>query len=426
MAADTENAHDAPRHSLTPRLAEHALEMLRSLPLEPTDAYVLSRIDGVTLADEIVDACGLDAATVTQSLSRMTAMGLIEWGERSVSQGPGAPSVRPGERVSGTRTIDGRDTGGVQTPMSEQFERFARVTHYQLLGLEPTSSDDEVERAHARARNLEAGTLAAELGAGLGADTALSRLLTAYEVLISPERRREYDAYLLYREETSAIEEALSQDEGETSFVPPRVKSSAIVPKENSTASPHLSAEKMTTDYLLAALREREPDRAKRKRAERLVRDAMAERDAENLVGATNALRLAHAILPDCKVLGGAVATVAREMNESLASTLRVRAMYEEDFRMWEEAAETWEKVLVGQPGDARAARGVAHALLEAGGDLHRALRRAEEAVEAAPEDPSCQRTLARVYIATGMSKSAQRALNLAENLESREKDRHG
>ena len=35
--------------------------MLRSMPLDSTDAYVLSRIDGVTLAHEIVDACGLDA-----------------------------------------------------------------------------------------------------------------------------------------------------------------------------------------------------------------------------------------------------------------------------------------------------------------------------------------------------------------------------
>lgn len=398
------------------------------MPLEPTDAYVLSRIDGVTLANEIVDACGLDAKTVTQSLSRMTAMGLIEWGESSASEDSGAKSVRPADRVSGTREIASRETEAVRAPTPEQWERFARVTHYQLLGLDPECSGDEIERSYERARTMEAGTLAARLAAELGAEAVLGRVVNAYEVLRSLERRRQYDEYLLYRKQTSAIEEALWEGERRTSFVPPRVRSSAIrrksgVSEEDSTAPPHLPAQEVTTDYLLAAIRERVPRGTRRKRAERLVRDAMAEREAGNLVEATNALRLVHSILPDCEVLEGALTRVAREMNRSLASTLRTRAMHEEDLKMWEEAAETWEKVLLGQPGDARAARGVAEALLEAGGDLNRALRRAEEAVEATPEDPTCQRTLARVYIAVGMTKSARRALNLAESLESEAND---
>jgi len=93
---------------------------------------------------------------------------------------------------------------------------------------------------------------------------------------------------------------------------------------------------------------------------------------------------------------------------------------------MWEAAAKTWEKVLLGQPDDARAAQGVAEALLTAGGDLKRARRRAEEAVKNAPEDAACQRTLGRVYTAAGMTKSAQRAFNIADNLESQEDTRRG
>jgi tetratricopeptide (TPR) repeat protein len=305
------------------------------------------------------------------------------------------------------------------------------VTHYQLLGLDAECSDDEIERSYERARTMEAGTFAARLAAELGAEAVLGRVVTAYEVLRSLERRRQYDEYLLYREQTSAIEEALGEGERRTSFVPPRVRSSAIRPKsgvseEHSTAPSHLPAQEVTTDYLLAAIRKSVPRGARRKRAERLVRDAMTEREAGNLVEATNALRLVHSIVPDCEVLEGALARVAREMNRSLASTLRTRAMQEEDLKMWEEAAETWEKVLLGQPGDARAARGVAEALLEAGGDLNRALRRAEEAAEATPEDPTSQRTLARVYIAAGMEKSARRALNLAESLESEADDPRG
>jgi tetratricopeptide (TPR) repeat protein len=265
----------------------------------------------------------------------------------------------------------------------------------------------------------------------LGAEPVLSRVLTAYEVLVSPKAKREYDEYLLYREETCAIEDALSEGVRRASLVPSRAPSSAPiskggVSKEDSMAPPHLPAEKVTADYLVAALRADAPRGARRKRASGLVRDAIAERDADNLVGATNALRLANSILPDCKALEGALATVTREMNKSLAPTFRAQAIYEENLQMWEAAAETWEKVLLGLPGDARAAFGVAQALVEAGGDLKRARRRAEEAAKSAPEDPVYQRMLARVYIAAGMTKSAQRALNTADSLEPQESDPQG
>jgi tetratricopeptide (TPR) repeat protein len=152
-----------------------------------------------------------------------------------------------------------------------------------------------------------------------------------------------------------------------------------------------------------------------------LVRSAIVERDSDNLVGATNALRLANSIVSDCDALERALATVTQEMNKSFAPTFRAQAMYEENLQMWEDAAKTWEKVLLGQPDDARAAQGVAEALLQTGGDLKRARQRAEDAVKNAPEDAECQRTLGRVYIAAGMTKSAQRAFDIADNLESQE-----
>ena len=67
------------RHPPAPRLAEQAFGKLESMSLDPRDAYVLSRVDGDMLAHEIVDACSLDAWTVTEILNRLTAMGLIHW-----------------------------------------------------------------------------------------------------------------------------------------------------------------------------------------------------------------------------------------------------------------------------------------------------------------------------------------------------------
>ncbi|MDH3623720.1 MAG: tetratricopeptide repeat protein [Myxococcales bacterium] len=402
------------------------------MPLDSTDAYVLSRIDGVTLAHEIVDACGLDTRTVTEVLNRLTAMGLIQWTDEAPASEVSEPSSdRPGGRVSGTRISTKRNIEAIRGATPQLLEGFERLTHYQLLGLYSDCADHEIKLSHMRARNLEEGTLAARMAARLGAERVLARVFTAYEVLRSSQGRRKYDEYLLYREETRAIEDALSEGVRRASLVPSRAPSSTPVSKggvskEDSMVPPHLPAESITADHLVAALREHAPRGARRKRAEGLVRDAIAEREADNLVGATNALRLANSILPDCTALEGALATVTREMNESLAPTLRAQAMYEENLQMWEAAAETWEKVLLGQSDDARAALGVAQALLEAGGDLKRARRRAEEAVKAAPEDAECRRTLARVYIAAGMTKSAQRALNIADSLERQENNRRG
>jgi tetratricopeptide (TPR) repeat protein len=256
----------------------------------------------------------------------------------------------------------------------------------------------------------------------------------AYEVLSSRESRQKYDEYLLYREETRAIEDALSEGVRRASLVPPPARASAsalqaserVILGEGLSAPRHAPEEKIIEYYLIAALRKHAPHGARRRRAEGLVRSAIVEREADNLVGATNALRLANSIVSDCDALEGALATVTQEMNKSLAPTFRAQAMYEENLQMWEAAAKTWEKVLLGQPDDARAAQRVAEALLAAGSDLKRARRRAEEAVKSAPEDAACQHTLGRVYIAAGMTKSAQRAFEIADNLESQEDGRPG
>jgi len=403
------------------------------MSLTSTDAYVLSRIDGVTLAHEIVDACGLDAGTVTEILNRLTAMGLIRW-DSEAQNDSGTPSGEPGRRVSGTRVTTKRNIVSIQPPPPGLLERFEGLTHYQLLGLHSDCSQEDVERGHVRARDLEEGTLAFRLAKRLGTRRVLGRVAAAYEALRSPQTRKKYDAYLLYREETRAIEDALSEGVRRASLVPPPARTSAPAVRasqrgilgEGLEAPRHAPEDTIAEYYLVAALREHVPSAARRARAERLVRSAIAERDSDNLVGATNALRLASSIAPECDALESAVAAITEEMNKSLAPTFRAQAMYEENLQMWEEAAKTWEKVLVGHPDDARAARGVAEALLAAGGDLKRARRRAEDAVKHAAEDPECHRTLARVYIAAGMTKSAQRALDMAESRETKQDERRG
>ena len=417
-----------PKHPAAPRIAEHAFGKLCSMPLDPTDGFVLSWIDGHTLAHDIVDVCGLDAATVTRVLSRLTALGLIEWGDVKSIAPPSMPAAeRGGGRVSGTRVSTLRNIDTIAAPTREMWERFEQMTHYQLLDVDRQSDISKVEQAHAHAANLEAGTPAARMAAYIGAQRVLERVAVAYDALRSPESRRRYDEYLLLKQETRAIEDALAEGVHRASLVPVRADSSMVATTRESRKAPLRSRSgNLDAEHLVSALREHAPGSARRTRAEGLIRDAVLERKENNLVGATNALRLASSIISGCEALDEALDVVPQEMSQSLASTFREQAMKEESLYMWEQAAESWKKVLRGDPTDARAARGVAEALLEAGGSLELARRYAEDAVANAPDDASCHRTLARVYIALGMAKEALQTLHHAQSLGSEQAQRDG
>ncbi|MGB5414427.1 MAG: hypothetical protein WBN01_07280, partial [Polyangiales bacterium] len=65
------------------------------------------------------------------------------------------------------------------------------------------------------------------MAARLGTRRVRDRVSAAYEVLRTPERKQSYNEYLLYREETRAIEDALSEGVRRASLVPPPARSSA-------------------------------------------------------------------------------------------------------------------------------------------------------------------------------------------------------
>jgi tetratricopeptide (TPR) repeat protein len=152
--------------------------------------------------------------------------------------------------------------------------------------------------------------------------------------------------------------------------------------------------------------------------AERYRLDAQRAENDGDLVGATNALRLALAIDPDREDLRRAHRRLYGQLAASLADTYRKQARYEEEQERWAEAALSWSRVVEGCPEDAHAARCAARALLLAGGDLKRAKNYAHRAVELQPDDPLAHRVLGRIFLKADMRLNARRELEAAAKLD--------
>jgi curved DNA-binding protein CbpA len=142
-----------------------------------------------------------------------------------------------------------------------------------------------------------------------------------------------------------------------------------------------------------------------------------AERSGDWL-GAANALQLALALEPERQDLLAEYTRVSAAVARSLADNYEKQARYEEKFGKWDAAARSWSRVCEGRPEDAVAACHAAEALLKSGGDLHRAQRYAQRAVELVPEALQNLTLLARVYLAAGLKLNARRELEKAVKLD--------
>ena len=150
----------------------------------------------------------------------------------------------------------------------------------------------------------------------------------------------------------------------------------------------------------------------------RYLRQAKEAEAAGDLLGAANALQLGLALDPEHPSLGKEYARVSAEVAGSLAANYEKQAEYEEKRGKWEAAARSWARVVEGRPSLASPSRRLAQALLKADGDLHRARKYAESAVELEPSDVANRTVLARVFLAAGMKLNAKRELEKAVKLD--------
>lgn len=210
---------------------------LKALPIGPSDAFVLSRIDGSSTEAEIASAVGIAFAEIQQTLERLAELGAIRF-ETRVN---GATTrVRPTQRsagdlrsgsvyVSEEQSSTGRHPGATLYDPAELQEdadiepdrkraildcyyRLELLNHYELLGVEPSADKRVIKAKYYEVVNLfhpdryygkKLGSFKVKL------ERIFQQLTEAEGVLTRTDARTEYDAYLAVERSTKALDRKL-------------------------------------------------------------------------------------------------------------------------------------------------------------------------------------------------------------------------
>jgi tetratricopeptide (TPR) repeat protein len=205
-------------------LSTDPLLRFQKVTLSPTDGYVLSRVDGVMTAREIVEMIPLPQAEVEKSLYGLLCTGIVEFAPpttRSASQPrrdaaagvPGAsapppprpapnPAVQEAEARRKDEDAKRKEIEHRRQEILEAFDGLKAKNHFEVLGIPRASSEAQVKEAYFQlAKRFHPDThhdpAMDDLGPKL--EAVFIRLGQAYEVLRNPRTRGPYEADLAAR-----------------------------------------------------------------------------------------------------------------------------------------------------------------------------------------------------------------------------------
>jgi curved DNA-binding protein CbpA len=214
---------------------------MRTLPIGPEEAFVLTRVDGISGESEIAAATGLDVGRVRASLLRLAQLGAVSFGAATTAPPPkpDGSSVPPGARLSHP-VIEAPATehatlshpaAALYDPSEldeeidldlprkrkilDYFYWLDTATHYELLGVPPDADKKAIRAAYFAIVSLFHPDK--YYGKNLGSfkpkiERVFQRLTEASEVLSRKSTREEYDAYLATLRRTKTMERAIAGD----------------------------------------------------------------------------------------------------------------------------------------------------------------------------------------------------------------------
>jgi tetratricopeptide (TPR) repeat protein len=202
---------------------------MRTLPIGPEEAYVLSRVDGTSSEAEIILATGLDGERVRHALERLEHLGAIRFSPTPPRPANSSPAPeRVSQPVASTPTVrrlrsHSIDPAALAEPVDldperkqavlELFSELDELSHYELLEVAADADKKVIKEAYYRAVALFHPDK--YFGKNLGSykvrlEQIFRRLTEAHDVLTKSQTRHEYDEYLVTRNRNRAFEQAWS------------------------------------------------------------------------------------------------------------------------------------------------------------------------------------------------------------------------
>jgi curved DNA-binding protein CbpA len=204
-------------------LSTDPLLRFQKVTLSPTDGYVLSRVDGVMKAREIVEMIPLPQEEVEKSLYGLLCTGIIEFAPVAAKAAPPArkpavaepapgappapgPGASPAAQEAGAKRKDEdarqKEIESRRKEILEAFDGLKAKNHFEVLGIPRASSEAQVKEAYFHlAKRFHPDThhdpAMDDLGPKL--EAVFIRLGQAYEILRNPRTRGPYEADLTSR-----------------------------------------------------------------------------------------------------------------------------------------------------------------------------------------------------------------------------------
>lgn len=457
---------------------------VRKFKLDPTDGFLLTRIDGRLGLRDLARETGLPDFSVERAIEKMEKLGIIEIVEPGAPPKAAAapPADKKPELPRFTASLSGPkyDLVELEEPADLSIELKKRVLdlyyrledmdHYTLLGVTREADKKTIKRAYFELAatmhpdkyfNKKLGSFKTKM------EVLFGRVTEAHDVLVHPAKRAEYDAYLAEVATTRGMEAMLERALAESrpaeapvpapppSVPPPpsarssapgpspdeiRMRKEALArrllggsgrppPAPSSVPAPPSPLRFANANDAVDALKRRYDARiesATTAQSKKYV-DAAEEAFAKNdLAAAAQSLGFALKLTPNDTALAARYAETKERGTAQLTESYTKQAVYEERAGHWTEAARSWERVARLTPNDARAHERAAHALLRApDGDLRVAADHAKQAIAVEPRVVAHHVTLAEIYAKAGLASSAKRAAELGLTIEPENKALH-
>lgn len=447
----------------------------KQLKLDPTDGFLLTRIDGRASAVVLARETGLPDFTVVRALEKLEKLGVIEIVEPGAppkaAPPPPAAAKKPelptfGPSLTGPKydpkelEEEAEISLDVKKRILDLYYRLDDLDHYMLLGIPREADKKAVKRAYFELAatmhpdkyfNKKLGSFKSKMEALFG------RTTEAHDTLVDVQKRADYDAYLNEVATTQGMEALLERAIWEAQKAAPQVdfsmepsvpppapgpSSAAPAPGPIRNEAAELQARREALARRLLGGKSIKPPPAApnpqkytnsadavdalKRRYEARVEDATAaqarkystageEALAKNdLVAAASAFGIALKFTPNDTELAARHAEVKERADSQLVESYTKQATYEEKNGHYLEAAKTWQKVIKLRPNDVRARQGAANSLLRAPeGDMHEAAEHAKRAVALEPTAVAHHVTLAEIYTKAGLVASAKKAAEI-------------